>query len=87
MKYNFEFAVSAQVSAKIVEEMVKKVVEEQTGKKVKKIDMKMAKVSKGFGPTESTETVFDGCTVYFENEVTAAASKTFTQDSYDAHAR
>ena len=87
MKYNFEFAVSAQVSAKIVEEMVRKVVEEQTGKRIKKVDMKMSKVSKGFGPSESTETVFDGFTVYFENEITAATSKTFTQDSYDPSAR
>jgi hypothetical protein len=87
MKYNFEFAVSAQVSAKIVEEMVRKVVEEQTGKRIKKVDMKLSKVSKGFGPSESMETVFDGCTVYFENEATATGSKTFTQDSYDPTAR
>ena len=87
MKYNFEFAVSAQISAKIVEEMVKKVVEEQTGKKVKKIEMKTTKLSKGFGPSESSETVFDGCTVYFDNEIASAKTKVFTQDNFDPHAR
>lgn len=86
MKYNFEFAVSAQISAKIVEEMVRKVVEEQTGKKIKKVDMKTTKISRGFGPGESTETVFDGCTVYFENQ-TSDTTKVYTQDSFDPSAR
>jgi hypothetical protein len=68
MNYKFDFAVSAVVSAKVVEEMVRKVVEEQTGKKVTKVSMKVSALSRGMGPNENTEHVFDGCTVYFENE-------------------
>ena len=89
MKYNFEFAISAQISARIVGEMVKKVVEEQTGKKVKRVDMKVNALSRGMGPSESIEHVFDGCTVFFENEANDvnATSKTFTKDSFDPAAR
>lgn len=79
--YNFEFAVSAQISTKVVEEMVRKVVEDQTGKKVKKVDVKMGRISKGFGPSESIETVFEGYTVYFENEQTATTEH-FKEDNY-----
>ena len=66
--YKFDFAVSAAISAKVVEEMIKKVVEEQTGKKVDRIEMKVRSVSKGFQRDEYTETVFDGATVYFQND-------------------
>ena len=83
--YNFEFAVSAQISSKVVEEMIKKVVEEQTGKKVSKIDMKVRSVSRGIGPMESTETVFDGCTVFFQNEKSnSTADKGFRAQTYGA---
>ena len=68
MPYNFEYAVSANISAKVVEEMVKQVVEEQTGKRVERIEMRFKTITKGFGPSESTEQVFDGCLVYFKNE-------------------
>lgn len=64
--YNFDFAVSATISEKVVKEMITKVVEEQTGKKVSKIEMKMRSVSKGSFRDEYTETVFDGCTVTFD---------------------
>ena len=83
--YKFDFAVSATVSAKVVEEMVKKVVEEQTGKKVNRIEMKMRSVSKGMMRDEYTETVFDGCTVYFENEPATVVKKNtngFIPDTY-----
>ena len=66
--YNFDFAVSATISAKVVEEMIKKVVEEQTGKKVANIQLKMRSVTKGMQRDEYTETIFDGATVFFENE-------------------
>lgn len=85
MTYNFEFAVSAQISAKVVEEMIKKVVQEQTGKKVSSIDIKMRSVSKGIGPSEYTETVFDGCTVFFESEKSSQTinkENKFIKDSY-----
>jgi hypothetical protein len=84
MNYNFEFAVSAQISAKVVEEMIKRVVEEQTGKKVASIDMKMRNVSRGIGPAESTERVFDGCLVFFENEkADGKKGKNFARDEYN----
>ena len=64
--YNFDFAVSAKISEQVVKEMITKVVEEQTGKKVSKIEMNMRNVTKGWQRDEYTETVFDGVTVYFE---------------------
>ena len=87
MPYNFDFAVSATISAKVVEEMIKKVVEEQTGKKVTSIELKMRSVSKGLPRDEYTETVFDGATVFFENEKAAPKPKTksgadFVPDKY-----
>lgn len=85
MSYKFDFAVSAMVSAKVVEEMVRKAVEQQTGKKVSKVTMKVGTISRGFGPSESTEHVFDGCTVFFEPE--AATGTTKTNESFDPHAR
>lgn len=64
--YNFDFAVSATISEQVVKEMITRVVEEQTGKKVSKIEMNMRTVTKGWQRDEYTETVFDGVTVYFE---------------------
>ena len=85
MPYNFEFAVSATISAKVVEEMIKRVVEEQTGKKVASIQMKMRSLSKGIGPNESTETVFDGANVIFLPEKSSATNvvdRSFKPDTY-----
>ena len=45
--YNFDFAVSAKISEQVVKEMITRVVEEQTGKKVSKIEMNMRTVTKG----------------------------------------
>ena len=64
--YNFDFAVSAKISEKVVAEMITKVVEEQTGKKVASIEFNMKSVTKGWQRDEYTETVFEGVTVYFE---------------------
>ncbi len=64
--YNFNFAVSATISEHVVKEMTTKLHEEQTGKKVDKIEMNMRSVTKGWQRDEYTETVFDGVTVYFE---------------------
>ena len=80
--YNFDFAVSAKISPKVVEEMIKKVVEEQTGKKVARIELNMRSVTKGFQRDEYTETVFDGATVFFENEKSLSAGKGFTPETY-----
>ena len=85
MTYNFDFAVSAKISPKVVEEMIKKVVEEQTGKKVERIEMNMRSVTKGFQRDEYTETVFDGATVYFQNEKFAPVSnRGFKPDRYES---
>lgn len=65
--YNFDFAMSAKISEKVVKEMITKVVEEQTGRKVANIEINMKTVTKGFQRDEYTETVFEGCTVTFEN--------------------
>ena len=64
--YNFDFAVSASISEKVVKEMITKAVEEQTGRKVSRIDFKVRSVSRGYGYGEHEETVFDGVTVHFE---------------------
>lgn len=73
--YNFDFAVSAKITSKVVEEMIKKVVEEQTGKKVARVEMSVRNVTRGQMRGEYTDTVFDGATVYFENEKMKANSK------------
>ena len=65
--YNFNFAVSAKITEQVVKEMITKVVEEQTGRKVSKLEMNMRNVTKGYYRDEYTETVFDGVTVYFES--------------------
>ena len=86
MAYNFNFDVSAQISAKTVEDMIKKVVEEQTGKKAARVELKMRSVTKGMGPSEHTETIFDGATVYFENEKVETifnGNKSFKKDTYE----
>ena len=81
--YNFDFAISAKISPKVVEEMIKKVVEEQTGKRVANIEMKMRSVTKGHQRDEYTETIFDGCTVFFEAEP-AKAIKTKSNNDFVA---
>ena len=87
MSYNFEFAVSAQISTKVAIEMITKVVEEQTGKKVASVDPKVRAVSKGIGPSEFTENIFDGFTVHFQNEKTAqstTSNREFKPDKYQS---
>lgn len=67
MSYNFDFAVSASINAKTVEEMIRKCVEEQTGRKVKRVDFK---TSQGYDCMDRpTGTQFDGCTVHFDGVV------------------
>lgn len=68
MNYNFDLAVSATISAKVTEDMVRRIVEEQTGKKVASVEVRLRRVSKGVGPAETQETVFDGYHVFFQNE-------------------
>lgn len=84
MSYNFDFEVSAKISPEVAKDMIRKVIQEQTGKKVASVDMKVRATTKGFGPGESTEYIFDGCTVYFQNEQasTNSSTKPFVKDTY-----
>jgi hypothetical protein len=63
--YNIDFAMSATLSAKVVEEMVRKVVEEQTGKKVSGVEFKITSRSMGNQRDGWTENVLDSCVVTF----------------------
>lgn len=88
MPYNFDIAMSAKVSPKVVEEMIRKVVEEQTGKKVASIKFDVKNVLKGHQMNEYNEVVFEGATVYFEGDRGSCdGRKVFTQDTFDPHAR
>jgi hypothetical protein len=68
MAYNFELSISARVSPKTVEEIVKTVVEDQTGRKVETIEAKSARVSRGMGPSATTEDEFNGYYITFVAE-------------------
>ena len=63
--YNFDFAVSAKISEKVIKEMITQVVEEQIGKKVSRIEINHRTEYRGYGPGETAETVFDGVTIHF----------------------
>jgi hypothetical protein len=86
MSYNFEFALSAKISSKVVEDMIRKVVEEQTSRKVDRIELKTTSISRGMGTSEFTETAFDGAIVYFINEqstvVPTSTGRAFKSDTY-----
>jgi hypothetical protein len=69
--YNFDFAMSAKISEKVVIEIITKAVEAQTGKKVAKVEVNTRSVTKGHQRDEYIETVFDGVTVYFEGQKNA----------------
>lgn len=64
-KYNFNFAVSAELNEETVNTMVKQVVEEQTGRKVRQVIFKTGMRSYDYRG-EPGSPVFTGCTVYFE---------------------
>lgn len=66
--YNFDFAMSAQISPDVVKEIIKNTVEQQTGKKVASIRINTEVVTRGYGVTEQDFTEFSGITVYFEAE-------------------
>lgn len=64
-KYNFDFAVSAELNEETVRAMIKQVVEEQTGRKVKQVVFKASMRSYGYRDEPGSPT-FTGCTVHFE---------------------
>ena len=66
--YNFDFAMSAVISPKVVEEIIRNTVEAQTGKKVANVRIDTRTVTRGMGMSEVDVTEFAGVTVYFESE-------------------
>jgi hypothetical protein len=69
-KTNFDIAMSATLSATVLEEMVRKMVEEQTGKTVEKVEFNIVRKSVGFDGRESVmENVIESCTVTFLSEL------------------
>lgn len=68
MKYNFDFAVSAELSPAVIQGMIKSVVEEQTGRKVSKVVIKMEMVSSGYQRDEHQTPALTGATVHFEKD-------------------
>jgi hypothetical protein len=87
MAYNFELSITATVTGKVAEDIVRSVVEEQTGRKIHKIEPKYSRVSKGFGPDVEMYTEFDGYTITFMPEKATAKSKQnvqeFNKETYD----
>jgi hypothetical protein len=80
--------VSARVSVKTVEEIVKSIVEEQTGKKISSIVAQTAKVSRGLDGGGPTESVFDGYQINFVSEKPTKEKPTkqepqFKEDKYE----
>lgn len=64
-KYNFDFAISAELNEDTVKNMVKQVIEEQTGRKVREVVFKAVMRSYSFRD-ETGYPEFSGCTVHFE---------------------
>ena len=65
MPYNFDLAVSARISPAVAEEMIRRVVEEQTGRTVDTIEVKLRDA--GTKPGDAV-TLFDGFLVTFKTE-------------------
>lgn len=86
-KYNFNFAVSAKIDAKTVEDMIKAVVEEQTGRKVISVDINVKMKSQGFQRDEYQVAVFEGVTVNFQTDRPAITEITKSHKTFDPHAR
>ena len=72
MSYNFELAVSTSVDAQSVEEMIKGIIEAQTGRKIASMSCRYE------------GTTFNGYDVHFENEVTSSEKKkvSFTDKAF-----
>lgn len=87
MAYNFELSITATVTGKVAEDIVRAVVEEQTGRKIQKIDPKYTRVSRGFGPDVDYSNEFDGYTITFVPEKSTTKTKStkpeFKEDKYE----
>lgn len=64
-KYNFDFAISAELNEDTVKNMVKQVIEEQTGRKVREVVFKASLENYDYRGEPGYPT-FTGCTVHFE---------------------
>lgn len=62
-KYNFDFAVSAELNEETVKAIIKRAVEEQTGRKVRAVVLKAGMHSYRDEPRYPQ---FTGCTIQFE---------------------
>lgn len=72
MPYNFDLVVSAKIPKSVAEDMIRQVVEEQTGKKVSSIEILLK------------ESEFDGFQISFKDEKThgAPAKGAFVKAEY-----
>ena len=64
-KYNFNVAISAELNEETVKAIIKQVIEEQTGRKVRAVVLKAGMSSYGFRDEPGYPT-FTGCTIQFE---------------------
>lgn len=79
MPYNFNIAISAKILPSTVKEMIKTVVESQTGRKVAAVEFDVKNVTKGWQRDEYTEAVFEGVTVTFQSDQPAITAPIKTQ--------
>ena len=86
MTYNFELSISARLSAKVTEDIIKTVVEEQTGRKVASIEAKLGQEQRGMGPGATISTAFDGYQINFAPEKPQkerSSKPPFVEDRYE----
>jgi hypothetical protein len=81
--YNIDVSVTGTVSADTVEQMVKDIVENETGRKISSMIMRVRSKTDG----QVITSVFDGVTITFEGEkktadVNLPSSLPFKQDKY-----
>ena len=87
MTYNLQLSVSANISSKVAEDIIRSVVEEQTGKKIASIEPKLGQEQRGAGPNAVVMTVFDGYQINFAAEKLAPLKSKvgpqFKEDRYE----
>lgn len=88
MAYNFDLSVSARITAKTTEDIIRTIVEEQTGKKIESIEPKLGQEQRGMGPNAIVGTVFDGYQINFVSEKptkakTGKSGPQFKEDKYE----
>lgn len=69
MEFKLNMAISAVLSADTIKDLIKEAVEAETSRYVTNISFNMKKVSRGYGPMEYDEWVFDSATVELGNEL------------------